>query len=70
MRAKSSNRLAAWLAIQAGFTSLAGASILTDIIGQKWAGLALAISGSLQVATAAWVAATRPVESLPPALEP
>lgn len=66
MRAKSSSRLAAWLAIQAGLSSLAGASAVTDTLGQKWSGLFFAIMAAFNVGTAAWVAATRPVESPPP----
>lgn len=67
MQAKSSRNLAAWLAVQAGLSSLAGASVMTETLGAKWAGLFLAITAALNVGTAAWVAATRPVESTPPA---
>lgn len=67
MKARSSSRLAAWLAVQAGMSSLAGASVMAEAIGPKWAGLFLAITAALNVGTAAWVAATRPVESEPPA---
>lgn len=66
MRAKSSTRLAAWLAVQAGLSSLAGASVMSEALGPKWAGLFFAVISSLNVGTAAWVAATRPVESPPP----
>lgn len=67
MQAKSSRNLAAWLAVQAGLSSLAGASVMTDVLGPRWAGLFLAVSAALNVGTAAWVAATRPVETTPPA---
>lgn len=66
MRAKSSARLAAWLAVQAGLSSLAGASAMADVVGQKWSGLFFSVIAALNVGTAAWVAATRPVESSPP----
>lgn len=66
MQAKSSSRLAAWLATQAALSSLAGASAMTDTLGPKWSGLFFAIISACNVGTAAWVAATRPVESAPP----
>lgn len=66
MRAKSSTRLAAWLAVQAGLSSLAGASVMTDVLGKQWSGFFFAVIAALNVGTAAWVAATRPVESQPP----
>lgn len=66
MQAKSSKRLAAWLAVQAGFSSLAAASAVSDTLGPKWSGLFLATISALNIGTAAWVAATRPVESTPP----
>lgn len=69
MKAKSSFRLAAWLAIQAGFSSLAGASVMADVFGPKWSALLFSVSASFQVGTAAWIAATRPVESTPPPVE-
>lgn len=66
MKAKSSVKLAAWLAVQAGFSSLAGASVMADVLGPKWSGLFFAVIGASNVGTAAWVAATRPVETMPP----
>ena len=66
MQAKSSTRLAAWLAVQAGLSSLAGASAMTDTLGPRWSGLFFAVTAALNIGTAAWVAATRPIESAPP----
>lgn len=66
LKAKSSSRLAAWLAVQAGLSSLAGASAMTDVLGQKWSGFFFAIIAACNVGTAAWVSATRPVETQPP----
>lgn len=52
--------------MQAGLSSLAGATVMTDALGQKWSGLFFAVIAALNAGTAAWIAATRPVESLPP----
>lgn len=66
VRMKSSNGLVWWLAVQAGMSSLSGAAIMADVLGPRWSALFFAITSALQVGTAAYVAMTRPVESMPP----
>jgi hypothetical protein len=65
-RMKSSDSLVWWLTVMAGLSSLSSAAIVTDLIGQQWAATFLAVVGSLNAGTAAYVAAARPVESPPP----
>jgi hypothetical protein len=61
MRAANRNNLAWWLALMAGLKSIAGAGALTDVIPAEWAGLFLAFSSALDVATTAYIAAVKPV---------
>lgn len=69
MTRASNKGLVIWLAIVAGMSNLAGASIMFDILGEKWSGLFLAIVGSLNAATAAFVAGGHPAISEPTAAE-
>lgn len=64
MAPKSNKGLIIWLSVMAGLSSFSSAAVLTDTIGVKWAGLFLAIVGSLQAGTAVYVGAAKPVESL------
>lgn len=62
-RRQANSRLTLWLAFQAGLSSLSGAGVWVDVIGQRGAGTLLAISAACQVGTAAYVAAVRPVHA-------
>lgn len=66
VRIRSSNNLALWLAIQAGMSSLSAAAIMVEVLGPRWSALFLAVTAACQVGTAAYIAAARPVESMPP----
>lgn len=61
---KSNKGLIIWLSVMAGLSSFSSAAVLTDIVGVKWAGLFLAVVGSLQAGTAVYVGAAKPVDSL------
>lgn len=61
---KSNKGLIMWLSVMAGLSSFSSAAVLTDVVGIRGAGLFLAMVGSLQAATAVYVGAARPVESL------
>lgn len=61
MRAANRNNLAWWLASMAGLKTLAASGALADIIPERWASFVLAMSGALDVATVAYIAAVKPV---------
>lgn len=63
---KASNKgLALWLAVMAGMSQLASASIMFDLLGPKWSGAFLALIGSLNAGTAAWLGFRRPIIEMP-----
>lgn len=53
------SRLALWLAAMAALKSIAAAAIMTEVLGHKWSGFLLALSGALDAGTGTWVAALR-----------
>lgn len=60
---KSNNGLILWQSVMAGLTSLAAAGIWTDVIGERFAGVFMAIVAALHAGTAVYVAAFKPVET-------
>lgn len=61
----TNNGLATWLAVLAGLSNLAGASIMFDVLGPKWSGLFLSVIGSLNAGTAAWIGYRKPLGPRP-----
>lgn len=59
----SNNRLVVWQSIIAGLSYIAGAGALADVLPQQVAALLFVFVGGLQSATAAYVAATKPVQT-------
>lgn len=55
------NALAWWNSFMAFLTFTASATVLGDVVTQKTAAVYLMVVGGLQAATAAYVAATRPL---------
>jgi hypothetical protein len=64
---KSNNGLVWWLVVMAGLQSLVSAGAIADVVGIRWIGVAGAIVAALNVSTAAYVAATKPVGTEPAA---
>lgn len=54
------NVLALWHSMLAFLSYVAAAGVLTDVIGPKWAALALVVVGGLNVATGVYVAKALP----------
>lgn len=62
-------RLLLWQAVMAGAQVLAGASGLTGLIGERWAGLLVLLVAACQAGTAAYGhGLMTPVPTLPPGI--
>lgn len=59
----TNNKLVWWLSIMAGLQSLTGGSVIMQLLPEKLAGALVAIVGSLQAATAAYIAGKRPIRN-------
>lgn len=63
MMRTANNKLVWWLSIMAGLQSLTGGSVIMQILPETMAGALVAIVGSLQAATAAYIAGKRPIRN-------
>lgn len=66
---KTNNGLALWQAFLAGAAYFAAAGVLGDVIGAKWAALALIVNGALSQATGVYITTAKPVETVPATLD-
>jgi len=66
---RARRRLVVWLSVLAGLQSFASASAFAQVVGQNVSALALALTSSLTVGTAAYVAGMKELTSLPAARE-
>lgn len=58
-------RLVVWLSVLAGLQSFASASAFAQVVGQNVSALALALTSSLTVGTAAYVAGMKELAAQP-----